>query len=197
MQRLAHGTFFEKFPQACGLGAGAAIAHQGLLCVKSKSVGGSSTGSDSACGTGSMPKEVGFRDNCFAYAPACFVACTNCCDELLTAFVFCLADSQRWGNNNAGRMNNRRVMQVIKVQTVRGSTVDKGCVQGTGLFGRKAAENIRLWRISLKNNIMDDAYRFFLRTADSNSQPVQQTFFSHFDTVSRKLFVAQFCGKFC
>ena len=73
----------------------------------------------------------------------------------------------------------------------------KGSVQGASLFCRDTAEDIRLRCIALKNNIMDDAYRFFLRTADSNSQPVQQTFFSHFDTVSRKLFVAQFCGKFC
>ena len=88
-------------------------------------------------------------------------------------------------------------MQVIEVQTVGSSAVDKGCVQGTGLFGGKAAENIRLWCITLQDNIMYNTYRFFLRTADSNSQPVQQTFFSHFDAVSRKLFVAQFCGKFC
>lgn len=73
-----------------------------------------------------MPKEVGFRDNRFAYAAAGFVACANCCDELLATFVFGLADSQCGSNNNAGRMDNRWVMKIIEVQTVGSSTVDKG-----------------------------------------------------------------------
>ena len=126
-----------RIPTGLRPGCRRCVAHQGLLCVKTKGVGGSSTGGDCARSTGSMPKEVGFRDNRFAYAPAGFVACTNCCDELLTAFVFGLADSQRWGNNNAGRMNNRRVMQVIEVQTVGSSAVGKGCVQAPAfLTGR-------------------------------------------------------------
>jgi hypothetical protein len=113
-------------------------------------------GTEGAGRAGRMPEIIRFRDDRFADASAGFVACADGSNHVPSRCVLFFPDGKDTGNDDARRMDDGRIVQVVKVQGVRSGTVPKRRLvhrvlcQAVGEYGRfcpaggpqHAAENL-------------------------------------------------------
>ena len=171
MQYFTHGAFFKELPKSSCLCSRTAIAVDGLFQIQIKQICCRRCAANGTGRSRGMPEEIGFRNNGFPNPSPGLVACTNRRNHILAAFMFRFADGKYRRDHNTGKMDNRRIVQIVKIQGMGGCGIAESGIQRVG-FQACTRKYGSLLLPGFHDSFPDDAGRSFTGTANCDSQPV-------------------------